>query len=144
MAGCTGSLTRTAVAKPDGPGTAARRRGRRGRSPGDGRQPAPRRGAGGGGSPEDASRYDPATVRRYLAAIRVPLYVWSVEKGGAGSPALASWGEVEDVSSLGRLRRAVERLRDDLEVAARRLGRGDAPAAGDLPGAAAAGTIERP
>ena len=72
-----------------------------------------------GGSPEDASRYDPATVRRYLAAIRVPLFVWSVEKPAekpaAASPALAAWGEVEDVSTVSRLRAAVSRLRNELE-----------------------------
>src|SRR5688572_19257902 len=56
-----------------------------------------------GGAPEDASRYDPATVRRYLAAIRVPLFVWSVEKDAAASPALAAWGKVEDTSNVTRL-----------------------------------------
>ena len=68
------------------------------------------------GSPEDASRYDPATVRRYLASIRVPLFVWAVEKGTAESPALAAWGKVEDASNLNRFRSAVARLRDTLEA----------------------------
>ena len=56
---------------------------------------------------------------RYLAAIRVPLFVWSVEppaeKSAAVSPALAAWGEVEDVSTVARLRAAVSRLRNELE-----------------------------
>lgn len=69
-----------------------------------------------GGRPEDASRYDPATVRRYLASIRVPLFVWAVEKGAAESPALAGWGKVEDASNLNRFRSAVARLRETLEA----------------------------
>ncbi|HWM90942.1 MAG TPA: hypothetical protein VN493_09260 [Thermoanaerobaculia bacterium] len=68
-----------------------------------------------GANPEEASRYDPATVRQYLASIRVPLFVWAVEKEAAESPALAAWGKVEDVSTLKRLRSAVARLRDELE-----------------------------
>jgi hypothetical protein len=68
-----------------------------------------------GSEPEDASRYDPATVRRYLEAIRVPLFVWAVEKRAASSPALAAWGRVEDVSTMARLRSAVGRLRAELE-----------------------------
>ena len=72
-----------------------------------------------GAAPEDASRYDPATVRQYLASVRVPLFVWSVEKpvekDAAVSPALAAWGKVEDVSTLTRFRGAVARLRDELE-----------------------------
>ncbi|HWN40668.1 MAG TPA: hypothetical protein VNW71_00515 [Thermoanaerobaculia bacterium] len=68
-----------------------------------------------GAAPEDVSRYDPATIRQYLAAIRVPLFVWSVEKNAAASPALAAWGKVEDVSTLTRLRAAVVRLREELE-----------------------------
>lgn len=68
-----------------------------------------------GATPEDASRYDPAIVRRYLESIRVPLFVWTVEKGAAESPALAGWGQVEDASNLNRFRSAVARLRDALE-----------------------------
>lgn len=68
-----------------------------------------------GGEPQDASRYDPATVRRYLESIRVPLAVWAAEKGAATSPALAAWGKVEDVSTVAKLRSAVERLREQLE-----------------------------
>lgn len=68
-----------------------------------------------GANPEDASLCDPARVRQYLASIRVPLFVWAIEKGAADSPALAAWGKVEDASTLTRLRSAVARLRDELE-----------------------------
>ncbi|HYN22091.1 MAG TPA: hypothetical protein VE078_14115 [Thermoanaerobaculia bacterium] len=68
-----------------------------------------------GGEPKDASRSDPAMVRRYLESIRVPLFVWAVEKGAASSPALAAWGKVEDVSTVPKLRTAVGRLRAELE-----------------------------
>jgi hypothetical protein len=76
-----------------------------------------------GGAPEDASLCDPATVRQYLATIRVPLFVWSVvkpveksgEKTAAPLPTLAAWGKVEDVSAVARLGTAVSHLRDELE-----------------------------
>jgi hypothetical protein len=58
------------------------------------------------GTTPDASRYDPAIVRRYLAAIHVPLYVWSVRA--------TPWGEVQDVSSFSSLRKAFDRLAADL------------------------------
>lgn len=64
-----------------------------------------------GPSPQDASRYDPAAVRRYLAAIRVPLFVWRV---GAGAPARTAWGDAEDVSTLPGLRSAVSALKEEL------------------------------
>ena len=62
----------------------------------------------------DTSRYDPATVRRYLESIRVPLYVWSL-KNPKKKPGLAAWGEVEDISSFPKLRKAYVRLKADLE-----------------------------
>ncbi|HXO20685.1 MAG TPA: hypothetical protein VOA87_12280 [Thermoanaerobaculia bacterium] len=62
----------------------------------------------------DASRYDPAALRRYLATIRVPLHVWSVT-GLPKGPAAAAWGEVEDASSMSKLLKAAEGLRSDLE-----------------------------
>ncbi|HEX4497793.1 MAG TPA: hypothetical protein VIE43_19115 [Thermoanaerobaculia bacterium] len=69
-----------------------------------------------GGESQDASRYDVATVRRYLAAIRVPLFVWSLY--GAKTPAAVAWsggeGKAEDVSSLSRLADAVDRLKGEL------------------------------
>lgn len=61
---------------------------------------------------QDASRYDPATVRRFLAALRVPLFVWSFGPPAAGSAA-AAWGAV-DVSMNRNLRRSMEEIRAEL------------------------------
>jgi hypothetical protein len=61
----------------------------------------------------DASRYSPASIRRYLDAIRVPFFVWSL-RSLATQPLAKQWGEVEDVSSAERLALAVERLKDEL------------------------------
>jgi hypothetical protein len=66
-----------------------------------------------GRTPEDGSRNTPASIRRFLAALRVPLYVWSL---APSSPAAAAWGPVEDVSNGTKLATAVERLREDLEA----------------------------
>lgn len=71
-----------------------------------------------GAAPEDASLCDPATVRQYLASVRVPLFVWSAAKRAKDAPlppSHAAWGHVEDVSTVPRLRAAVARLRDELE-----------------------------
>jgi len=61
----------------------------------------------------DRSRHSPASVRKYLETIRVPFTVWSL-KSPAAQPLAKSWGAVEDVSSVARLERAVERLKADL------------------------------
>jgi hypothetical protein len=61
----------------------------------------------------DASRHSPASIRRYLQAIRVPFSVWSL-KSPRLQPLAKSWGEVEDVSSVERLEKAIERLKADL------------------------------
>jgi hypothetical protein len=66
------------------------------------------------GTTADASRYDPATVRRYLAAIHVPLYVWSLRKPPYPT-ATEAWGTVENASVLSRLHNAFDRLASDLE-----------------------------
>jgi hypothetical protein len=64
----------------------------------------------------DASRYGAETVRRYLAAIHVPLFVWSLY--GTDNPAAFAWsqgeGMVEDVSTLPKLEQAVARLKAEL------------------------------
>jgi len=60
---------------------------------------------------EDVSDYAPAVVRRYLAALDVPLLVWA-PFGVNPDEARASWGEVEDVSSRPKLMAAVARLRE--------------------------------
>jgi hypothetical protein len=60
----------------------------------------------------DKSLYSPATVRRYLARIGVPLLVWSVT---SPRPDLAdSWGPIDDISTVERLRAATDRLRRTL------------------------------
>lgn len=69
-----------------------------------------------GGEPGDKSRSHPAMVRHYLEKIRVPLYVWTVVKPQASpSPSLAAWGDVEDASTLGKLGKAFQELKEDLE-----------------------------
>ncbi|HEX4960135.1 MAG TPA: hypothetical protein VF173_04805 [Thermoanaerobaculia bacterium] len=65
------------------------------------------------GEAVDGSRYVPATVRRYLEAIRVPLFVWSLY--GARTPAAQGWAGAEDVSSISKLAQAVARLRSELD-----------------------------
>jgi hypothetical protein len=69
-----------------------------------------------GGEAQDVSRYDVATVRRYLESIRVPLFVWSLY--GPDNPGAAAWAsaaeEPDDISSLLKLERAVSRLKAEL------------------------------
>jgi hypothetical protein len=69
-----------------------------------------------GGENKDASHYDPATVRRYLESIRVPLFVWSLY--GKDIPAAWAWASagqpVEDISTIPRLEQAVNRLKAEL------------------------------
>ncbi|MFY9823550.1 MAG: hypothetical protein WAM82_19365 [Thermoanaerobaculia bacterium] len=62
---------------------------------------------------QDASRYDAGTVRRFLAAIRVPLHVWTL--GPPQGPLAKSWGPATEVQSAGGLAAAVDRLRRDLD-----------------------------
>ena len=66
-----------------------------------------------GDEKSDDSRHSPAAVRRYLEAMRVPLYVWSL-KSLATQPLAKGWGDVEDVSSTPRLEAAVAKLKADL------------------------------
>ncbi|HET9211084.1 MAG TPA: hypothetical protein VFR03_11835, partial [Thermoanaerobaculia bacterium] len=68
-------------------------------------------------SPEvkDQSRYDPEVVRRYLATLRVPLFVWCVGDPQPGSAA-AFWGQVEIIRQERDLRRAVAALREVLDA----------------------------
>jgi len=56
----------------------------------------------------DTSRHDPLVVRRYLASIGVPLFVWTLHER---QDMAAAWGEAEDISSPSDLLRAVERVR---------------------------------
>ncbi|HEY3202033.1 MAG TPA: hypothetical protein VGL03_00080, partial [Thermoanaerobaculia bacterium] len=67
-----------------------------------------------GRTDRDDSRNDPASVRRYLERLHVPLYVWSLAGTGRDRPA-AAWGSYEDISSVAAFRRAVGRVRQDLQ-----------------------------
>lgn len=62
--------------------------------------------------PAEASRAAPSIVRRYLDAIRVPLYVWAL--GDPRAAAAIGWGKAERVDSVGRIKSAFNRLKDDL------------------------------
>jgi hypothetical protein len=67
------------------------------------------------GNAKDQSRFAPATVRRYLAALRVPLFVWCLGKPERGSAAEA-WGEpIRVVRSELDLQRAYGELRETLD-----------------------------
>lgn len=66
-----------------------------------------------GSGTQDGSKYEPGVVRRYLARINVPLYVWSL----AGElPASSAWGDAQDISSLDKLRKAFARFRKELDA----------------------------
>jgi hypothetical protein len=60
----------------------------------------------------DASRLTPENVRGYLARIRVPLFVWTLDPK---APPPAGWGRAEDVSTVVKLRAAVEKVRAELD-----------------------------
>ena len=62
---------------------------------------------------KDDSVHKPRAVRNYLAALGVPLFVWSPT--GPRPEAASTWGEVVDISSVPRLNGAVNRLRDTLK-----------------------------
>jgi hypothetical protein len=63
---------------------------------------------------KDQSRYDAATIRRYLAALRVPLIVWCLGEPEPGSAA-AAWGNVEVLKDEKDLQRAFRALREALD-----------------------------
>lgn len=58
------------------------------------------------GKARDASENTPRSVRRYLASIGVPLFVWSNETPPAD--AAQSWGEVTDISTGDKLSAATD------------------------------------
>jgi hypothetical protein len=60
----------------------------------------------------DRSSARPSSVRRYLEAIGVPLFVWSVS--GPRPDLESEWGDIDDISTPNQLRLAVERLRSTL------------------------------
>ncbi len=67
--------------------------------------------AGGQDGAADPSLFLPATVRAYLDAIGVPLFVWSLGRPGR---ALEPWGEIENIALPWELRRAYQRLEKEL------------------------------
>jgi hypothetical protein len=63
------------------------------------------------GEEKDASGYRPAAVQRYLEAVGVPLFVWSVAKS---ANAAEGWGHVTDVSTNSGLTAATDQVREEL------------------------------
>lgn len=61
---------------------------------------------------KDASTHSGRSIRGYLASIGVPLFVWS--PGGPRPDMQEEWGEIEDISSLPKLRIAAQKLRAEL------------------------------
>ena len=57
----------------------------------------------------DVSRADAAAVRRYLAALGVPFFMWSPT--AVPADVAARWGEIEDISTVDHLRAAAAKLR---------------------------------
>ncbi len=68
-----------------------------------------------GNESQDASRYNAETVRRFLASLRVPLYVWTLSPPVPGSLA-AAWGPAAEVHTTGDVAAAVTALRRDLDA----------------------------
>ena len=64
------------------------------------------------GDAPDKSERSPAVVRRYLDTLGVPLFVWSVD--GPRPDLAASWGGVDDVSSIPKIIEAADRIRRTL------------------------------
>jgi hypothetical protein len=67
-----------------------------------------------GGGEEDASLYDAATIRRFLAALRVPLFVWSLT-GAKPASAAEEWG-AEEISQTWHVAGAAVRIRAELDA----------------------------
>jgi hypothetical protein len=62
---------------------------------------------------KDQSKFDLATVRRYLTALHVPLFVWCLNEPEPGSPA-AAWGKLDILKRDTDLRPAFVEVRDAL------------------------------
>ncbi|HET9211085.1 MAG TPA: hypothetical protein VFR03_11840 [Thermoanaerobaculia bacterium] len=65
------------------------------------------------GDQEDDSFYDPATVRRFLAALRVPLFVWYLGTPKPGSAA-AAWG-AEEMTQSWHVAAGADHIRKELD-----------------------------
>ncbi len=66
-----------------------------------------------GGPAADPSTYPPAVTRRYLESLRVPLFVWALER--RPDPESGGWGPAEATASRPALQAAVNRLRAALD-----------------------------
>src|SRR5262249_40465026 len=65
-----------------------------------------------GREPQDASTHTPRAIRQYLDALRVPLFVWSLE---GPSPPGSPWGDVVPIATRSQLRAAYSKLRESLD-----------------------------
>jgi hypothetical protein len=65
-----------------------------------------------GAEASDASQLTPTQVRGYLSSLRVPLAVWTTAEDLENDP---GWGTVTSISSLGRLDKAFDRVKRDLD-----------------------------
>jgi hypothetical protein len=61
---------------------------------------------------EDTSTHSPEAVRNYLRSIGVPLFVWSPT--GPHPELRNTWGEIDDISTMPKLKAAADRLRAEL------------------------------
>src|SRR5262249_56600171 len=66
------------------------------------------------GEEEDHSLYDPATVSHFLAALRVPLFVWYLGTPKPGSAA-AAWG-AEEMTQSWHAAGGAARIRKELDA----------------------------
>jgi hypothetical protein len=62
---------------------------------------------------DDSNMFDIAAVKAYLAALDVPLFVWSLT-GATPGPLTAAWGPAESVSTSRSLRAAATKLKAQL------------------------------
>lgn len=69
-----------------------------------------------GAEAADSGYYRPPAVRRYLAALGVPLRVWAEKRGRQGEDLeAAGWGEITRIATTDRLRQAVRDARQELD-----------------------------
>lgn len=61
---------------------------------------------------DDTSSHAPDAVRNYLRSIGVPLFVWSPT--GTHPELRNTWGEIDDISTMPKLKAAADRLRAEL------------------------------
>ncbi|MEM7356857.1 MAG: hypothetical protein AAF657_38945, partial [Acidobacteriota bacterium] len=68
-----------------------------------------------GENPADESRWQPATVRDFLATLGVPLYVWSTISDTRREK-LEGWEPAQDISTHGEYLAAIGRLKETLDA----------------------------